>query len=250
MSDTTEPSSNASGPRWVVIVGSVLVVVVAAVAAFVVFSGDDDDDDTTTTTTIASETTTPDTTAAPTTEAPTTTESPATTEAPTTTEPPATTEAPTTTVAPVDLEFTMADIDDGGQVPVEFSCDGENTPPIVTIVARPEGTAELAFIVDDPDAPTDDPFVHWVVYGIPGDTAEFTDGEDGLTYGVNDANLEEWFGPCPPPGDGPHEYVFTLFALDQKLVLDAGLDGRELAEAIAGAVIAEAEVTASYERAS
>ena len=118
---------------------------------------------------------------------------------------------------------------------------------VVTVESSPAGTLQLAFVVDDPDAPTDEPFVHWVVYSIPGDATEFTDAEDGITYGVNDADVEGWVGPCPP--DGEHEYVFTMFALDQTLELDAGLDGRELVEMIADATIAEVAITATYERA-
>ncbi len=241
MTDSTPPGADRdTGPRWALIIVSVLVVVGAAIAAFALF-GSDDDDSAASTTSVASTsvapTTVPATTAVPTTEAPTTTDAPATTE------------APTTTAAPSGLDFTIEDIADGETIPVEFTCDGDNTPPLVTVESSPEGTLEMAFLVDDPDAPTDDPFVHWVVYGIPGNTAEFTDAEDGLTYGVNDAGVEGWVGPCPPPGDGPHEYVFTLADLDQELGLDPGLDGRELADAIADATIADAEIMASYERA-
>mgnify|MGYP001825426135 CR=1 FL=1 len=240
MSDTGQQPTDddgGGGPRWALIIVSLLVVVGAGIAALALFGGSDDDE--TTTSTAA-----PTTSGAPDTTAATTTEAPATTAAPTTA--PATTEAPTTTAAPSTLEFTIEDIDDGGTIPTEFTCDGDNTPILVTIESSPEGTVELAFIVDDPDAPTDEPFVHWAVYGIPGNTSEFTDAEDALTYGENDAGVEGWIGPCPP--DGAHEYVFTLFALDQPLGLEAGLDGRELAEAITDATIADATITATFER--
>ena len=238
MTDPTAPElDNDSGPRWTLIVVSVLVVVGAAIAAFAFFGSDDDDASTTsdpTDTTPAPTTTTAgEPTTAPTTEAPATTSAPTT--ATPTTEPDAT------------LEFTIENIDDGGRIPIEFTCDGDNTPVVVTVESSPAGTLELAFVVDDPDAPTDEPFVHWVVYSIPGDATEFTDAEDGITYGVNDADVEGWVGPCPP--DGEHEYVFTMFALDQTLELDAGLDGRELVEMIADATIAEVAITATYERA-
>ena len=236
MTDPTAPElDNDSGPRWTLIVVSVLVVVGAAIAAFAFFGSDDDDASTTsdpTDTTPATTTTAGEPTTAPTTEAPATS---ATTTATPTTEPDAT------------LEFTIENIDDGGRIPIEFTCDGDNTPVVVTVESSPAGTLELAFVVDDPDAPTDEPFVHWVVYSIPGDATEFTDAEDGITYGVNDADVEGWVGPCPP--DGEHEYVFTMFALDQTLELDAGLDGRELVEMIADATIAEVAITATYERA-
>ena len=102
---------------------------------------------------------------------------------------------------------------------------------------------------NDPDAPTADPFVHWVVYNIPGDTTEFTDAEDRLTYGATDAGVVGWFGPCPPPDDGAHEYVFTLFGLGQELTLEPGLDGQALRAAIEGSIVGEATMSASYARA-
>ena len=233
MSDTDQyPTDDSGGPRWALIIISVLVVAGAGIAALALFGGSDDDE-TTSSTAAPTTSVAPATTAVPTTEAPATTASPATTD------------APTTTAAPSTLEFTIEDIEDGGTIPTEFTCDGDNAPVLVTVESTPEGTVQLAFIVDDPDAPTDEPFVHWVVYGIPADTTEFTDAEDGLTYGENDAGVEGWIGPCPP--DGEHEYVFTLFALDQDLALEPGLDGRALADAIADATIAEADITATYE---
>lgn len=145
--------------------------------------------------------------------------------------------------------FTIDDIDDEGTIPVAFTCDGDNDPPIVTIESVPAGVAQFAMVVDDPDAPGVDPFVHWVVYGIPADTNEFTDAEDNLIYGMTDAGVVGWFGPCPPPGDGPHEYVCTLFGLGQELALEPDLDGRDLREAIQNDIVAETKITASYERA-
>lgn len=245
MTDTTPEVDDSSGPRWALIIVSVLVVVGAAVAAFALFGGDDDDDAAATTTTASVAPTT-----APPTTGPATTAAPTTTPAETTTPPtsaPATTAAPPTG-PPSTLEFSIDGIDDGGEIPVEFTCDGDEIPPVVTVESSPEGTLQLAFVVDDPDAPTEEPFVHWVVYGIPGNTSSFTDGEEALLYGVNDAGNEGWTGPCPPEGE-EHEYDFTLFALNRPLELEPGLDGRELEDAIEDATIAETDVSATYRRA-
>lgn len=238
--DGTNPDS--SGTKWgtiAIIVGVIAVLVGGAVLLFT----EDDDSDSGPSTTIASETS-----AAETTVAPATTVAPETT--PATSAAPATTAATTTEPSGTELTFSIEDIDDGETIPVDFTCDGENAPPIITIEDVPDGVIQYAMVVDDPDAPSDDPFVHWVVYNIPGNSDGFTDGEADLTYGMNDARLDSWFGPCPPEGDGPHEYVFTLYGLDQELGAPAGLDGREVTEAIEPAVVAEAVVTASYERAT
>ena len=163
-----------------------------------------------------------------------------------------TTAAPVTSQAPdpVPLRFTVDGVASGGTVPIDYTCDGANDTPTVTIDEVPTDVEELALVVDDPDAPTVSPFVHWVVYGIGADSTEVTDGDAALLYGVTDAGTESWFGPCPPPGDGPHTYQWRLFGLSSTQDLEPGLGGRDLEEAIAAAVVTEAVLTASYERAN
>jgi len=228
-----------------------LVVAAIGVIVLVVTGGDDSGDGSATTDSVSATTTeASDTTESPdTTEAPVTTDAPETTEVPETTAAPETTEAPETTVAPVDpeLAFAIEDIDDGGTIPTNFTCDGSDDVPVVTVEAVPDGTQQLALIMDDPDAPTPDPFVHWVVYNIAGDATEITDGNDNFTYGLNGFGTNGWKGPCPPPGEA-HNYIFTLYALDAELTLPDDLDGLELAEAIDPAIILDAVVTAFYER--
>ncbi|MDQ6793962.1 MAG: YbhB/YbcL family Raf kinase inhibitor-like protein, partial [Chloroflexota bacterium] len=72
---------------------------------------------------------------------------------------------------------------EGGAIPRNFSCDGANVSPALEWEGVPDGAAALALIVDDPDAPTEEPWVHWVIYNIP-------PTPDGLAEGVpRDANL-------------------------------------------------------------
>lgn len=137
----------------------------------------------------------------------------------------------------------------GSNVPTRYTCDGANETPTVTIGGVPSNVAELALIVDDPDAPTDSPFVHWLVYGISAETASVIDGDASLTYGLTDARTDGWFGPCPPPGDGLHTYRWRLFGLSEAMDLDSGLDGRALEAAIAPTVVTDALLIASYARA-
>lgn len=146
------------------------------------------------------------------------------------------------------LRMTVEGVRPGEPIPTEFTCDGANRLPPVTVSSVPEGVAELALIVDDPDAPRQDPFVHWVVYGIDPSLGEITDDDPGLVHGVNDAGSARWSGPCPPRGNDPHTYHWRLFALDKRLDLPAGLDGRELEQAIGADVMDRAEVTATYRR--
>jgi Raf kinase inhibitor-like YbhB/YbcL family protein len=255
MSDDGTTDSAPAGTRWWLIALILALVGSAVLLAFLLFSNDDgsDSSDTTlasttiesTTTTIESTTTTPETT---TTTPETTTTTPGTTTTSTSTTT-STTTTSTTQPPQTELEFGLRDIADGGTVPVEFTCDGNDTPPIVNLETVPDGTRQFAMIVDDPDAPTPDPFVHWVVYAIPEGTAQFTDASPDLTYGTNDFGETNWLGPCPPPGDGPHQYVFTLYALDEALDLAPDLDGRALFTAIEESIITDATITATYERA-
>ena len=258
VSDEGVPDS--AGTRWWLIALIVALVGGAVLLAFLLFSNDDGSDSSDTTfasTTIESTTTTPDSTTTSTTTPETTTTSTtssttstsSTNTSTTTTSTTSTTTTSTTTLPPqTELEFGVRDIADGGTVPVEFTCDGTDTPPIVNIETVPDGTKQFAMIVDDPDAPTAAPFVHWVVYEIPEGTAQFTDASPDLGYGTNDFGQTNWLGPCQPPGDGPHQYVFALYALDEALDLAPDLDGRALFTAIEGSIITDATLEATYER--
>ena len=213
--------------------------VVGVVMTLVVAAGCSDSDDS------ASTDTDPDTEASATTAA-----GPATSAPSSDTSAPPESASGTSAPAATALLFTVDGVTGGSNVPIEFTCDGANETPAVTIEGVPPNVEELALIVDDPDAPTDSPFVHWAVYGIGIDTATVTDGDASLTYGVNDAGTEAWFGPCPPPGDGLHTYRWKLFGLSAAMALEAGLDGRALEAAIADTVVTDSLLIASYERAT
>jgi Raf kinase inhibitor-like YbhB/YbcL family protein len=95
--------------------------------------------------------------------------------------------------------------------------------PTIEWSAPPIGTAELALICEDIDAPGG-PFIHWVVTGIPPRTAGIEAGRlpQGAECGPNDFGDTGWGGPMPPAGDDPHRYVFRLFAVDAPLRLGPG----------------------------
>jgi Raf kinase inhibitor-like YbhB/YbcL family protein len=167
-------------------------------------------------------------------------------------------EPPAITGAPANgLAFTGGDVAEGEPIEAEFTCDGSNISPALAWSGVPDGTAELALIMDDPDAPGGT-FTHWVVYAIPADYRDLGPGvppgpalSDGITLrqGVTDgSDVPGYFGPCPPEGE-THDYVFTLFALDQETGLEGGASADDLRAAIEGHVVAEATLTAPYTRA-
>jgi Raf kinase inhibitor-like YbhB/YbcL family protein len=117
-----------------------------------------------------------------------------------------------------------------------------------------DGARSYALLVEDPDAPTAQPFVHWLVWNIPPDhhglpEAIETVGEPldvkGIRQGRNDRGEVGYFGPRPPAGDGPHRYHFLVFALDRGLDLPAGATRDELLDAIDGHVLAKGELVAT-----
>jgi Raf kinase inhibitor-like YbhB/YbcL family protein len=131
-----------------------------------------------------------------------------------------------------------------------------SSSPDLHVDGIPGGAAELAVIVEDPDAPTPMPFVHWLVYGIPiapgQTTAEIpygvSEGSPVARQGKTTMRHEHYDGPAPPPGHGVHHYHFQVFALDGKLDLEAGTGRTELLDAMEGHVIAVGELIGTYER--
>lgn len=101
-----------------------------------------------------------------------------------------------------------------------MGCHGENMSPELEWKGAPEGTMSFAITVMDPDAKKAGGWRHWTVINIPKEVtslAEGASGNKGLPDGAvelkNDFNLLNYGGPCPPRGDKPHRYVFTLYAL-------------------------------------
>lgn len=98
-----------------------------------------------------------------------------------------------------------------------FGCTGRNLSPTVRWSGVPAGTKSLALTVYDPDAPTGSGWWHWVVIDIPASAGALTAGT-GLPAGAhalrNDYGSRSWGGPCPPSGEAPHRYIFSLYALD------------------------------------
>jgi Raf kinase inhibitor-like YbhB/YbcL family protein len=148
-----------------------------------------------------------------------------------------------------------SDVSEGAPIDARLTCDGENVSPALAWKGVPEGAAELALAVEDPDA-QDGTFTHWLVYGIDPSMTELPGGDssEGLTgyepmfrQGDNDFGDAGYGGPCPP-GGSEHRYVFRLFALHAAVELEEGADRSEFDEIVAPHVLAEARLTARYAR--
>lgn len=143
----------------------------------------------------------------------------------------------------------------GGEIPRKYTCDGDDLSPPLAWSGVPAGTKSLVLVVDDPDAP--DPaaprmtWVHWVLYNLPPTSTGLPEAvgdalPPGTGQGLNDWKRTGYGGPCPPVGR--HRYFHKLYALDTVLA-DLGTPKRaQLAPAMRGHVIAQAELVGTYQR--
>lgn len=146
----------------------------------------------------------------------------------------------------------------GEPIPKKYTEDGNNLSPPLRWNDVPEAARELALIVDDPDAPRADPWVHWVAYKIPAELRELPEGlarlaaleRPPLRQGFNSFQHDNvgYRGPAPPKGHGPHHYHFRLYALREPLNLAPEVSKAALLKAIEGRVLAHAELIGTYER--
>ena len=155
------------------------------------------------------------------------------------------------------LSITSPAFDNGGPIPEIFTAYGEDFSPPLQWEPGPDGTESYALIMEDPHAPVNPPFVHWVIYNIPGPVHKLPKGiptapqiplpADAL-QGVNDRGSIGYFGPKPPPGDPAHSYHFQVFALDTVLDIPAGVTRDELLKAMEGHVLSAGSVAGEFAR--
>lgn len=135
---------------------------------------------------------------------------------------------------------------DGAAVPAQFTCDGNDAPPPITLSDPPNGTQSFAVIMDDPDAPKGT-FTHWLAYDIPANPTDLQ-ADKGKTL-RNSFGRDGYGGPCPPPGHGPHRYYFKVYAVDVPILPLSGGTRQDLEKALETHALARAELMGRYERA-
>ena len=150
-----------------------------------------------------------------------------------------------------EITIKSDNFEQGKAIPQKYTCDGEDISPQLSWSKPPEGTKEIAMIVDDPDAPMG-AWVHWVVWGIPPDSTNLPEGVPktdstaiGLKQGKNGFGKIGYGGPCPPHGSD-HRYFFRLYAIDTQLDLKPKATKWDVLNAIEGHVIAKGELMGKY----
>jgi Raf kinase inhibitor-like YbhB/YbcL family protein len=147
------------------------------------------------------------------------------------------------------LSLTSDDFADGGPIPRLHAADGAGSPPPLRWSGVPASTGSLALVAEDPDAPTPNPFVHWIVHRIPPEADSVAAAlSRGALQGRNSMLRSGWAPCAPPKRDEPHRYVFQLFALDGDLPVPTRPGRSALVAALRSRVIACATLVGTYRR--
>lgn len=151
------------------------------------------------------------------------------------------------------MAVTSPQIRASSAIPARHTAYGDNVSPALAWSAV-DGARSYVLLLEDPDAPSAQPFVHWVAWNIPANVHALAEGLPtrasptavrGMVQGRNDRDGTGYFGPRPPAGDAPHHYHFQLFALDRMLDLPLGATRNDVVAAMAGHVLAEGELVAT-----
>ena len=155
------------------------------------------------------------------------------------------------------LTIQSSAFENDAPIPKRFTGDGDDASPALNWSGASGDVKELALVMDDPDAPSGEPWVHWMIYKIPAGAAglpeavptqKAIDDPAGALQGKNSWGNTGYGGPAPPRGHGVHHYHFKLYALDAALVVPAGLTKTQLLAAMQGHVLATGELVGTYER--
>ncbi|SOC03314.1 YbhB/YbcL family Raf kinase inhibitor-like protein [Rhodobacter maris] len=163
--------------------------------------------------------------------------------------------------AAAEMVLTSPDISEGKTIGEDFifdgfGCTGPNLSPALSWSGAPEGTNSFILTVYDPDAPTGSGFWHWSLFDLPASTTALPRGigtaaalPAGAMAARNDYSQNAWGGPCPPQGDKPHRYIFTVYAMPQeKLGIDETASGAVVGFFAHAAALDHASLTAIYGR--
>lgn len=139
-----------------------------------------------------------------------------------------------------------------------FGCTGKNISPALEWKNAPKNTKSFAVTVYDPDAPTGSGWWHWVIFNIPAEVTKLAENAgdpasgiapEGSTQSMTDFGKPGYGGACPPAGDKPHRYIFTVHALDtEKLPVEQGASGAMAGFNINQHTIAKAQFKVLFSR--
>lgn len=151
-----------------------------------------------------------------------------------------------------EIAVTSPQIKTDDAIPARHTAYGDGISPALRWNPV-RGALCYVLLVEDPDAPQPQPFVHWLAWNIPPGVHELPGGipqmpklgAEGMCQGLNSRDQIGYFGPRPPPGDEPHHYHFQVFALDRTLSLPDDADRDAVLAAMGGHVLAKGRLVAT-----
>jgi Raf kinase inhibitor-like YbhB/YbcL family protein len=146
---------------------------------------------------------------------------------------------------------TSSAFTEGAPIPARFACPayagGLNKTPPLHWSGEPTDTQAYAIVVDDPNAPHGT-YIHWVIANIDGTVGDMVEGAQiGRTVdGQNSSGTVGYLAPCPPKGDRPHQYRFTVYALSGKVTMKQGAPLTDSLPEIARLTIGRGRLTGNF----
>ena len=165
----------------------------------------------------------------------------------------AATAAPFMVTAPGLADGGMLTVKNAADDPMRM-CGGQNVSPALAWANPPDKTKSFVVFMFDPDGRLGEGVSHWVGYGVPASVKGFAEGEltkqtKNFVGGKGTRDNALYIGPCPPVGDAPHHYVFTVVATElDPGALKPGMTRDEVYAAIKGHTLGGASVVGKYAR--
>lgn len=162
--------------------------------------------------------------------------------------------APFTVTSPKFADGGMLDRSNAGGTFGTSNCGGDNLSPPLAWSNAPAATRTFAIVISDPDGGGGLGSVHFIGYDIAPSVNSFAEGQASqpsptFVGGTTSRKLQTYFGPCPPPGEAPHHYHLSVYALDiPPGQLAPGLTREELFAKIKGHILAQASIIGRYGR--
>jgi Raf kinase inhibitor-like YbhB/YbcL family protein len=156
----------------------------------------------------------------------------------------------------VEILLTSPAFAAGGPIPIKYTADGEGISPPLEWSGVPEGIATLMILIEDADSPTPEPFVHAIIYNLPGNGAGLDEGAlpseghqaRGVSMGRSSVLKTQYLPPTPPVGHGIHRYAFQIFALATRPAFAAPPGRSEARDALKEFAVAKGVLLGTYER--
>jgi Raf kinase inhibitor-like YbhB/YbcL family protein len=161
---------------------------------------------------------------------------------------------------PSGMTLTSPAFKHNAPLPLAFTGYGDFKSPPLAWRGAPTGTREFVLTLEDADVPLERFSVHWLLWDIPATATALPEAPPdkanrdhpspikGAVRGSNAMKRIGYLPPRPFAASGVHHYNFTLYAIDFDLTLPEGASKEQLLAAIKGHVLAEAKLTAVFER--